>query len=441
MAEERLIDLGYGDVDGDWLEEPERRPRNPVGQSRLIGVATLVLVCLIVIGGAALPPPAMLTHVGLVKWLDMPRDDRMPSIAAGLVTMPIDGEVLAYHPDGRPAWKSRPVFSPTAEPSFFDVFELDGYVALARVTLRRITSNSGPRSVGTETVALDPATGQERWRLPGAPTRVGDLVMMMSEASGEARSVRIYRSLPDGLIWTSPEARMTTADPAQDALFTLTDQGLLTEYALSTGTVRRTAALKLPHVNVLEQLNLRVFRDRMVVQAIDYNTQIPVERSLSYDRATLQPVAQTPMDRLLGMEECGPVLCGYGDERPYILDRDTLEVLWRAPPNGFIIWTASGLLHSGGSLRLVDERTGQTRVDATGWEPVYYRRRSSRDVAPAVVIRRFNDRAYIGHLTPRGIRVLGSVQRELRECQSYQDLMVCRAANGGAEVWRLDLSR
>ena len=185
-------------------------------------------------------------------------------------------------------------------------------------------------------------------------------------------------------------------------------------------------------------MSLRVLRDRLVVGSLKYGMNEPTVEAQGYDRATLEPLAQAPVDLFIGIDECGPVLCGFNHKEISILDRDSYAVLWRVSGES-VIWTTSGLLVGDGRLRLVDALTGRTLVDAAGWVPVYHLRRFPADKGPAVMIRQVNERTYIGHLTPQGIRVLGSVPRPLRECQSYEDLMVCAAPKGGAEVWRLDL--
>lgn len=437
MPEEPIIDLGYAEVP----DEPDRPLRATVGHLRPIGAVALVLVCLLFVGGAAQPPPALLARLGVVDWSDgRVVDDRMPNLVAGRLVMPAGDEVLAYHPDGRLAWRSRPDFDYGSDPGFFDIFELAGAVAVVRLSLRSFSSGTS-RASALETLGLDPATGRELWRLEGAARRIGDFFVSYGEASDGEQRARVYRSLPDELLWSTPAARIMAADPATDALMTVTGDGIFTEHALSTGAVRKTGRMQMPQVASAEgTVGLRVLRDRLIVYSLQYGMNEPTVQAQGYDRATLQPLAQAPVDLFVGTDECGPVLCGFSYKEVSIVDRDTHAVLWRAATGESLVWSTSGLLAGDSKLRLVDPRTGRTLVDASGWEAVYHLRRSPGQQAPAVVIRRLDDRTYVGHLTPQGIRVLGSVPRLLRDCQSYQDLMVCAAPRDGAEVWRLDLS-
>jgi len=283
MADERIIDLGYPDL----LGEPERPRRSDVGRVRLIGLAALTLTFVAALGGAARPPAAALTHVGLITW---PRgalaEGWLPMLAAGLLMTEVEGEVFAYHPDGRLAWRSRPITDPNGDPAFYNLIVWEGSILLVHGSLRMV--GQGARASAIVSVALDPATGRERWRMEGTLQRVGDLVMVTGDPWDGPRGRRIYRFLPDGLLWTVPPARMIVADTETDALMTLTDEGLFTEYQLSTGTPRRSAQLRLPHVGPGEEsLSLQQFRDRLIVRVSRFSPAIPLTETLSYDRATL----------------------------------------------------------------------------------------------------------------------------------------------------------
>ena len=433
MADETIIDLGYAEP----LDPTERALGTTVERGRLIGVGLLVLVCLIALGGAALPPAPSFTQVGLITWTGGPlRDDYLPSPIAGLVLTAIDGEVLAYHHDGSPAWRSQPALPPTEEQAFYNLAEWDGSILLMRITLRRI-ADGVPSSASIESVALEPATGRERWRLQGAPRRIGDLVMVSGDPWEHGQSARIYRSLPGDLIWSVPPTRVNAVDPATDTLATLTDEGLFTEYQLSTGAVRRSARLRLPHVASAgqEELTMRLFPDRVSLRANQYSPE-QIEQVISYDRATLQPALLSLVDQVLGLQECGPVLCASTFERVYILDKDSLTELWRARPDDFPTWTNGGLLLQSNEPRLVDERTGRTLVDISGWEIVYTRPGFYEKPTFALLIRRVAQRTYVARLKPQAIDVLGAIPQGLRECQADDDVLLCKTDDGKTALWR-----
>jgi hypothetical protein len=430
-----IIDLGYAEP----LEEPERPLDTAIGHLRLIGIGLLALVCLVTFGGASRPPLPAFTQVGLIPWNygSLP-DDRLPTVAGGLVLSSVGDEVIAYHVDGRLAWHSRLTLDPSGDPGFYDVGEWDGGPLLTRITLPRLSSR--PQPARLESVALDPVTGKERWRVEGSPRRIGDLVMVSGDPWTSVRGVRVYRSLPDDLLWAAEPARMTAVEAATDTLMTITDTGLLTDYQLSTGSVRRSVQLTLPHAApdpADEELSMRLFGDRLILRAMGHLGPQPDEKVLSYDRATLRQIASVPLDGLLGVEECGPVICANNFEQMYFLDKDTLTELWHTQIGDFPTWTTAGMLVQFGGLRLVDERTGQTRVDVSGWTIAYNRGRQSGQPVPALMTRRVGTRTYVARATTQTLEVLGVIPQGLNECQSHLDLLLCRTDSSGTAVWRL----
>jgi hypothetical protein len=434
MAEERIIDLGYADP----LGEPERSRPTVVGRLSRVGLGLLLLACLATFGGSAVPPASAFTRVGVIRSDGDVPDNGTPTPVAGLVvTTTMADEVVAYHPDGRLAWRTTSVWEPTEERDLYETIEWDGDILQTRTGGRMVARDV--RAVDVESVALDPATGRELWRMRGVPRRAGELILVSEEPFDSTKGMRVYRSLPDGLLWTAPPIRMTGVDPATDTLLTLTEQGHFTEYQLSTGKVRRSAELRLPHVSSqLEELSMLLWRDRLILRASAPLMTQPLERAMSYDRATLRPLAQSPLDQVRRVQECGPVLCASSFERTYILDNDTLAQLWYTTPS-FISWIPSGLLLWSDRGRLVDERTGRSRVDASGWEPVLYRRGSTTEMSmSALLTRRVGKRTYVARLTPEAIQVLGIVPQRLSDCRHYHELLWCQTDDDQIEVWRHD---
>jgi len=223
-------------------------------------------------------------------------------------------------------------------------------------------------------------------------------------------------------------------------LLALTDDGLFTEYQLSTGTPRRTAQLRLPHLAPAEdELSIGLFRDRLILRAVKVSGPELAIQALSYDRATLRPADPSPLDQFIGVDECGPVLCASTFEKTFILDRDSLAELWRTEPGEFPAWTAGGLLLLSDSVRLLDERTGQVRMDTNGWTAVADFHRSSRyqEAMPTLVTQQAGQRTYVARLTPRAIRVLGAISQRLLDCQVHEGLLACRTADNSTGMWRL----
>jgi hypothetical protein len=219
---------------------------------------------------------------------------------------------------------------------------------------------------------------------------------------------------------------------------TMTDEGHFIEYQLSTGAVRRRGQLRVPRVESAQQsLSLRVLRDRVVIRAASYVSPEPLEAAISYDRASLEPLPFSRLDLLTFAADCGPVLCGTGRERTYIFDKETRAELWHTIPGEYASWTSAGLLLMlPQSQRLVDERTGQTRVEVQGWRPTLQGSGMSVQKAPTVMTRRIDDRTHVARLTPQGLRMLGSIPRGLRNCELNDALLLCQNDEGQTEIWR-----
>lgn len=433
MEQEQIIDLDVGRDPADRAD----------GLSlRWIPTVLLVPVCLALFTGAVRTPAPALSQVGVIPSFSgaLP-DDSPPTLAAGLVVAEVQGEVFAHYPDGRPAWRTRPLPDPAGQTAIYQIGEWEDSILLTRITIGVVEDS--PRQTDLVSAGLDPATGRVRWQVAGSPKRAGGLVVVTSEPWAGLTSPRVYRSLPDHLLWTAPTVRAVALEAATDTMLTLTDQGHFTEYELSTGTPRRTARLRLPHLASNEELTMRLFPDRLTLGATSSSRAGPASQPLSYDRATLQQAAPSPLDRYTGLAECGPVLCASSSESTHILDRGSLAELWRARTTDNPTWTESGLLLHAAEPRLVDARTGEVRVDASGWTPVSNLRRSSsaREVMPALMTLRIGRRTYVARLTPRSIQVLGTIPQGLNGCFHRGTLLACRAFSGRTEVWRLDPRR
>jgi hypothetical protein len=432
VEQERIIELDGSDL----LDEPEGLPPSRIRSVRRIGFAALALVCLAAFGGAARPPAPTLSPLGSITWPSGLSPSRQPPmLASGLVMAELGDQVLAYHPDGRLAWRAPLKIGPAlVRSSSIAIFD-DGIV-LTRGALRleaQIAQSQGVVSVG-----LDPATGRERWRIEGTPYRVGDFVLVTENGEVGPTRWRIYRRLPDDLLWTVPPARAIETDLATDSLMTLTDEGLFTEYQLSTGKPRRSAKLTVPRLDpAADTLTIQVTHDRLTFRAMRFIAAETSTQTLSYDRASLQPSAAQPLDRFTQVVECGPVICGLTYERTYILDRDSLAELWHTQRGEYLVWTGTGLLRTSDPARLLDERTGQVRLEADGWTTVFDFLWTSARPMPVHLIQQVGQRTFVARLTPQGIRVLGSIPQPVRDCQVHDGLLACTTQGSRTGVWRL----
>jgi hypothetical protein len=87
---------------------------------------------------------------------------------------------------------------------------------------------------------------------------------------------------------------------------------------------------------------------------------------------------------------------------------------------------------------LLDERTGQVRMEADGWTVVYDYFWRSPQPMPVHLIQQIGRRTFVARLTPQGLRVLGSVpETTVRDCQVHESLLMCVVEDGRTSIWRL----
>lgn len=124
------------------------------------------------------------------------------------------------------------------------------------------------------------------------------------------------------------------------------------------------------------------------------------------------------------------------------MDRDSLAELWRTGPGEFPAWTGSGLLVQSDPPRLLDQRTGQVRTIAGGWDPVYNLSGSSvyQEAMPAPMTRQVDQRTYLARQTPQAIRLLGVIPRLLHDSQYHDRLLACTTVDDRTGVWWLSAS-
>jgi hypothetical protein len=422
MSGDRIIEL---DDRWDHLDDgPEPVRRRFALRARPVLAVVLALLCLATLVASRRPP---LPPLSLISFLTMPREGGIePSpgemtLAAGLLLVQTGGRLVAFEPDGSVRWRA----TMGANDGYSGYWLWQGHLLVERNTADDVT-----------TIALDPATGAERWRLPGFPQPVGDLFVV---DNGRDRK-QIYQSLPLGLLWTVPESRSSTVDEKAGSLWAITTGGVLTEYDLRTGTVRRSATVKVPQVEGAgDEFYLLPFDTRIMLRAQRYGTNgLPVFETLSYDRETLQP-ASTPLAQFDYLGDCGPVWCAYIGERVSIVDRVSLAQLWQAPEGEFPYWVGTGMIITPTQrARMVDPLTGRLLVDLEGWNPAGTRVATGTPQLSWMTKFVGPKRTLVGRLTSNQLQVVGSLPHQVVECQADGDLLACVIADGRIGVWRIN---
>jgi PQQ-like domain len=438
MVTERIIEL---DLEPGSPSGPP--PPGRAGALRLSGSALVVALCAATLGAAGRPPIPPFTHLGFVvpptpaSLAERPAD---MTLVGGMLLVRRDFELIAFAPTGERLWATH-----------FD----DGLTSLSYrmwqgnllVMMDSLIHYAGEGYAGRatiETVALDPATGAQRWRVDGAVRQAGDVVVV----DDGVHAKRVYRSLPSDLLWTVPPSLASTVDAKGGAIFAITEEGVLTEHELRTGAVRASAKVEVPHVTGSpgdgprnELISIEVIGDLVLLRAeriIVFEEGLPQMRA--YDRATLRPATNASNGFVL-MVNCGPVVCAMRGEQLTILDPDDLSELWRAPPGQFPYWNGSMMIVGGqfaeSFVRVLDPRTGRILITLDEWRPVEQwdlspgRTWLTRPTASGVTS--------VGMLESTGLRVIGTLPMRLVDCQVDGLLLACTAPDARIEVWRVEL--
>jgi PQQ-like domain len=450
VRETPIIELG-----GDWdlLEDPQPRPRWSVHRLRAVAAAALVLLCLAALGGAGRPQRPLFSLLGFVDRPSAGARVLGPAelaLVGGMLLAPRSNELRAYDPDGGLRWIVR--VDPTGRNRYLSFYMWRGNLVLEQGMIVEPAEGTFAGTVVATSVALDPGTGAERWRISGVLEPLGDLVVVHARTNEQ----RVYQSLPSGLLWTIPPAQASAIVAKSNTVFTLSAEGLLTEYELHTGAVRGSGAVEMPHFDTPgsaeppgvggypQELALEVFQDRIVLHARQYRDDEPLPRSatLSYDRATLRS-AGSPMDRFDGALDCGPVLCGVSGERVSILDPSDLSLLWELPSGEYPYWTGTVLTVSGPARlapqRVVHPRTGAMVVNLDGWEAANDRRTVAERTITWFTRLVPPHHTYVASVDGTGLHVVGSIPFHLTSCDTEGLLLACTIPDGRVGVWRVNL--
>jgi hypothetical protein len=399
------------DIVIDLNAPQDEEPTPPVARRQLWRELTAALVVLATLLSVSSARPADKPLLIRLATIDDRGGQGPVGIVDGLVFRSDRQGVAAYEPDGRQRWISN--------------LNLSGSYSVAKARdWLIVTAYHGQSSEIPTTVALDPLTGKEIWRLDGNLIMAGDYMV----TSGPVESAtQVRKAGSREIVWELPPQRATVVYARENLIYSLGADGKLAVRDLVTGQLLQSAALPAHpepwrYFSVSDDL-IQVF------------TTLGPEDFLILDRQTLQ-VPAGPAPQWLYKRDCGPVICALDlDFQTSILDRGTERELWR-PLSGDNTWRSdAGILLADGEheSRLANFFTGES-IALPGWVPVHAW--TSDDVR---YMRRHHlgkGTTEVGVLTARGVVTLAILPALLLDCWTMDDIMACQLLDQKIGVWR-----
>lgn len=444
-----MATIELGELSGDPPATDEPVARAPRFRSRGLRVGVLLVLLLATMAGGV-------RAAGPLPEADVPARVGATIFATGgrlLVADPVhigeEGQWLtAYRlPDGERLWRVPLPLRGNAGP-----WTVSGGTLLMSAEWGAVNP--------PETVAVDLATGAERWRrlawLEGV-TQGGDVMLWTSrygdwaqeeERPGTLRAVstttgseRWALPLPAGTIrtyqrdggWLWSEASLRLA------VIGLPD-GELQVRDLGTGELRRRARPSAPSSG---RWYPEVARDLLVLTSRE-------EAAVVYDLASLTPrwtLTRKISPREFGPLPCADLLCLYGETGGVrALDPVTGRVRWSdkrwgvpLSTDGRLVATeARGSATRARPLTVVDPATGALLGELGIWEVL-----GPSPAGGLLAIRSGPDGlVWVARLdvARRTSRLLGRLERVAGECQTGSGVLFCRRINGSIGIWRLPVT-
>ncbi|MCX4473713.1 PQQ-like beta-propeller repeat protein [Micromonospora sp. NBC_01655] len=333
----------------------------------------------------------------------------------------------------RPLWRT----SVPGGEGLFQVQEHGGFVL--------ITGRRDDRVA--ETVALDAATGRQRWRQPGFPTpTVGGGLLLSGIVEGETTELLRVVDLPSGrLRWSVPVDRGRTAHHYQgaeiDRVVLIPESGRIEARDAGSGAVLRAGD---PHpAGSPGYQSASLAGDLLLLTAHDGIGGS--RRVTAYGLAVLDRRWELDLPPTQSLMECGDLLCVGSQEAGLLaLDPATLRPRWVNPRWQWVaavrgdrlLVAADGMRGATVEFAVLDAATGRTVAELGGWEMV-----PNQDPdGPLFGIRRTREGGLlVAELDParavaRWLDVLPEIPGE---CHSAGRDLVCRRPGGTYGWWRL----
>ncbi|MER7332294.1 MULTISPECIES: PQQ-binding-like beta-propeller repeat protein [unclassified Micromonospora] len=425
-----LIDLG------ELRDEPDREaplPRPPRAVGRPLRVALVLALLVATLAGAA-PAPERVSVV-------VPARPGSEAFLAGdrfYVVEPAEREpegaveVRAYAlparapADGRapaPLWRARV----PAAGRFWQVQSVPGVV---------LFSVTGEQTFG-ETLALDAATGRERWRQPGHPwpDLAGTLLVQTAD------SVRSVDPASGRALWS-------VRTPPEGAHFGGVRDGLVKRIVLLTADgraeVRDLRSGDLLHAADLLPDGQPAFGQTVVTDDLLLLVRHQAGALTAYGLDGLRPRWEVRLPTVDYVSECGGLLCVGG---PFVGFR-VLD-----PATGAVRWTGEGWLGvlsgrggrllavapgptTGERLGVLDAATGRQVADLGAWQLMPWH---DDDRLLAVRPAASGGGLVVGELdvVAGRARVVDVLRDASGECRGGAEAVLCRLRTGEIGVWRL----
>jgi outer membrane protein assembly factor BamB len=323
-----LGDLGSGEK--EQAHAPVHFDRRLI---RRVGVAVAAVLCVLgVTSSAPVPEPRGLR----VLW-SMPLDQREQTVVTATSVYTAITETTRMLTarnldDGAVRWQRRL----PAPMQGVEAFEQAGVLLVP--AKRQSTGRDGVdyNEFTTETVALDPGTGAELWRHPGAVSFVAADTALFTELSPSGRfmsSVSVVRLRDGSVVWGRPVAdveRLTTDDPGPlgpERIITVTPAGQVEVLRYADGTRLAGGRVEWPvRRGYVDGYNeLRSWGGRLFVGLVG-TTEATV---VGYDADTLRRLWRVEHLEPGGTTRCGTAVCGLAPDGLVALDGGTGQVRWR----------------------------------------------------------------------------------------------------------------
>ncbi len=359
-AREPVIDLGTVTADDDAAAPDDRpfRPPRPTDR-RLLAVLVAVL-CLLTAGASALPRPALVRVTAVLPYQQNGTFD-VTARTAYVVIGGAEPTLSAYAlPGGRQLWTA-PLEWPSAG---VNAEEAAGVVLIA----------GGDRV----TVALDAATGRERWRRPGllsASAGGAALLADYADDDGRLRALRSVRLADGAPLWSRDVApdhswmlttSRTGATAEPDRIVTVMSDGRVSVLRLADGGEVVAGRVV---------WRAQTGRDTGFTEVNADGGALYVGRHdpagitvTAYALDTLTRLWDAPGAPPGGPTSCGAVLCLNDETGMAAYDRGTGAVRWRVNGHTHAEPLGPGRLLAGDgaeleSFAVLDDGTGQVVAD------------------------------------------------------------------------------
>ena len=319
---ERVIDLGAVSTGGEQPSAPRGIDRRILQR---IAVALLVVLCAVTLTGSVVPR----SHGARLLWT-MPYTDEAFALTADTLYLQADtgGRNLEAYDlaDGSLRWTKRLAGPASIRVSpAGDVLLPVGEILVPRESADGTAAHQIPR----HTVALDAATGAERWRVTGEIALIeGEraVVVDRDRRTGDLSALSVVRLTDGGTVWTrAAEARLQwSAD--DDHLLTVALDGLAQVFRLTDGAEAATGRVDwLPGTAGGGAFaGAQIYGDMVYVSRYDARPSVT-----AYSLPTMRREWRIGIGGA-GLKGCGAMLCSNPGGSTVAHDRGTGGVRWQS---------------------------------------------------------------------------------------------------------------